>query len=437
MNNNKKIFISYSWSDMKIVDEIERDLSRFNLNIVRDVRDLEYKDSISDFMETIRAADFALLLISNSYLRSRNCMSEVLHLIKERNYNDKVLPIIIDGTCIYSVEDRLEYTMHWLRECDSLKERISSIPATLIPNEILKWRAIEDISREINVFLTYICDRKNLTFSELKKEGYESIFSFLGYDDVSHLVKLLQISIINDIDEKEIALDQWMEENKPTTDAYSIRASISSCRGHFKRAELNFDKALFLNSNNAYAMNNYGFMLLKRDIEHDKARRLFEMAIESMPNLTEARLNLGVLLCRHFNDNEAAKLQYEEILSYNPTEEKAYNNLANYYKINRADTKENRDVICELYERAIALNPEYLDARLGYGTYLSESLGLHDEAIKHYDEILKIEPRASELVFVLKQRAHSSRTAHAVQKEQRNNPCSCGSGKKYKKCHGA
>jgi hypothetical protein len=41
MNNNKKIFISYSWSDMKIVDEIERDLSRFNLNIVRDVRDLE------------------------------------------------------------------------------------------------------------------------------------------------------------------------------------------------------------------------------------------------------------------------------------------------------------------------------------------------------------------------------------------------------------
>ncbi len=109
MNNNKKIFISYSWSDMKIVDEIERDLSRFNLNIVRDVRDLEYKDSISDFMETIRAADFALLLISNSYLRSRNCMSEVLHLIKERNYNDKVLPIIIDGTCIYSVEDRLEY----------------------------------------------------------------------------------------------------------------------------------------------------------------------------------------------------------------------------------------------------------------------------------------------------------------------------------------
>ncbi len=46
---NKNIFLSYSWSDMKIADQIEEDLSRLQLNLRRDVRDLAYKNSISDF----------------------------------------------------------------------------------------------------------------------------------------------------------------------------------------------------------------------------------------------------------------------------------------------------------------------------------------------------------------------------------------------------
>ncbi|KCV74456.1 hypothetical protein Y011_16480 [Vibrio parahaemolyticus VP49] len=99
-DKNKKVFISYSWSDMKVANEIEGHLSQFQLELVRDVRDIEYKNSISDFMETIRGSDFAILLISDSYLRSKNCMKEVLHLLKDRNYEEKILPVLVSGTKI-------------------------------------------------------------------------------------------------------------------------------------------------------------------------------------------------------------------------------------------------------------------------------------------------------------------------------------------------
>lgn len=422
---------------MKIADQIEEDLSRLQLNLRRDVRDLTYKSSISDFMESVRESDFVILLISDSYLRSKNCMKEVLHLLKDRNYEDKILPVIVKGTSIYSTVDRLMYTKHWLQEQENLKEVINYLPTTSVINEIKELKTVETITSSINDFLTYISDKKNLTFEDLKAESYSSILDCLGGVNLTHLVELLNISFIDDIDVKEIALDQWFENYEPTSDAYSIRASIASARNNIKKAEFNFNKAIEINENNAYALNNYGYLLYRLNIQHEKAKQLFEKAITAMPNLTEARLNLGVLLTRYFNERELAKEQYEMIIAYNPAEAKAYFNLTNYYKFCGKNNKKNKLKIVELYEKAIELDPDYIEAHLALGSHLSEFLGEHDEAISHYDEMLRIDPKSSELVTILKQRVESLKNPKANVKQSRNELCNCGSGQKYKKCHGA
>ncbi|MDP2746695.1 TIR domain-containing protein [Pseudomonas sp.] len=437
MSIRKNIFLSYSWSDMEIADQIEKDLTALQLNITRDVRDLEYKSSISGFMESIREADFAVILISDGYLRSKNCMREVLHLLKDRDYENKILPVIVRGTSIYSVADRLAYTRHWLQEQEKIKYLIDALPPTSIISELNELRSVESIASCINEFLAYISDRKNLTFDELKKESYASIITCLGGLNITHLVGLLRISFIEDIDEKEIALDQWLEENEPISDAYSIRAGIASRRGNIKKAEINYEKSLELNGDNAYALNNYGYMLYCRKTQLEKARGLFERAVSIMPNLTEARLNLGVLLTNYFDDYEGAKEQYETIISYNPAESKAYANLTNYYKSYKKDSKESREKICELYEKALVLNPDYLEAHFAYGSYCSELLGEHNKAISHYDEMIRIDPESAELVTALKQRVQLVIERNCAKKQSRNDLCACGSGKKYKKCHGA
>lgn len=430
-NSKTNIFISYSWNDMKIANEIERDLSQFQLNLVRDVQDIEYKSSISSFMEKIRDTDFALLLISEDYLKSKNCLKEVIHLLKEKEYKDKILPIIIGHPAVYNSEGRLSYTTYWLNEKIQLENLIKTLPATAIINEIKELKVLENISSNINEFLTYISDIKNVTFDELKKESYKSLIESIGGINVDHLIELIQISFNPNIDEKELQIDDWFNKNTPVSDAYSIRARVAGAKNNILKAEFNYKKSLELSAGNAFALNNYAYMLMGEKRDLIQAKEMLIKAIDVLPGFTVARLNLGCLLTDFFDDTEGAKKQYETIISYNPTEERAYNNLANGYKRN-SKNKAAQKVICELYDKAIKLNPDYMDAHIGYGNFLSEFMGAHKKALEHYDEMLRIDPNSSELVTTLKKRLYKL----SQQKISRNDPCICGSGLKYKKCHG-
>ncbi len=379
---------------------------------------------------------FVVGLISEEYLKSKNCMNEVLHLLKERNYEEKILPIIIGNPRIYSSKNRLSYTKYWQDEKKELEKIISSHSPTAVVNEISELKVVERIASDVNEFLGYISNIKNITFSELKEEGYKYILESIGCENVSHLVSLLLISFIPDVEKKEIMIDEWFEKYNPTSDSYSIRASVARDNGNFVKAEINYKKALELNCNNAFALNNYGFMLMGLEKEHDKARELFIRAIENMPHLTEAKLNLGCLLTDKFDEAVEAKAQYEEVISYNPTEERAYNNLANIYKRLSPENKSTEKIICDLYEKAIELNPKYVAAHLGYGNYLSEYVGDFKKAEIEFDAVLNIDLNSRELIKTLKERIAVLKERKLKKKVPRNDPCPCGSGKKYKKCHG-
>lgn len=434
-DNQLRIFVSYSWSNTDIADQIEKDLSQFQIELERDVRDIKYKSSIKEFMARIRDAKYALVLISDEYLKSTNCMIEVLHLLKEKNYEDKILPIIVGKPQIYNTEGRLQYTKYWHSKRHELEKLISDIPPSSIINEISELKNIESISSNINEFIGYISSIKNIDFDELKKEGYRSILEKIGLKDVSHLISLLIISFVRDIQKKDIMLDEWLETYKPTTDSYTIKAGIARDKHDYVKAEINFKKALELEPSNAFALNNYGYMLMCLGKDHEKARDMFTRAVKIMPYLTEARLNLGCLLTDKFNAKQEAKAQYEKIISYNPTEERAYNNLANLIKGSDSHDKIKQKMVCDLYEKAITLNPKYIGAHLGYGNYLSEVVHDFEKAEKVFDAMSDIDPESQELVETLKKRNSQIKEREFYNNVPRNAHCPCGSGKKYKNCH--
>jgi len=385
-------------------------------------------------MEEIRDCDFAILLISEKYLKSKNCMKEVLHVLKDKNYEEKILPIIVDNPSFYSTPGRIKYSQYWQDEKNEVDKLLSTLPTTSIVKEIAELKILEDIAHNINDFLIYISDINNITFEKLKEEGYKSIIESLGGVNLSHLASLLTISIMKDLNKKELLLDKWFEENTVISEAYAIRASIAKDKDNIEKANYNYEKALELDENNFYALNNYGYMISRIDGQADKAKELLEKAIELQPTFTIARLNLGVLLSHQFKDDDGAKIQYEEIISYDPTEAKAYNNLTNYYK-SKKNNKKNNNKICQLYEKAIKFNPDYIDARIGYGSYLSETMGEHNYALKQYNEVIKIDEKFHEVIEVFKQRVEKIKLDRKTVMS-RNDKCFCGSKKKYKKCHG-
>jgi hypothetical protein len=109
------VFISYAWGGERdeIVNKIDHALQERGLKIIRDKRDLGYKGSISEFMERIGRGNCIIVVISDKYLRSPNCMFELVEIAEGKQFHDRIFPIDLADANIYDPIKRIEYVKHW------------------------------------------------------------------------------------------------------------------------------------------------------------------------------------------------------------------------------------------------------------------------------------------------------------------------------------
>ena len=183
MDKEQTVFLSYCWVDTNIADEIDRLFANTSLQIVRDVRDLGYFESIKEFMKKIRGNDYVILIISDNYLKSKNCMFEVLELLKEANYSKRIYPLILSETNIFSTYATLDYIRYWKNEYDVLNQSIEDIGDSTATNKVAEdLKIIGNIYRDINEFLSLV---KEIRCPRSVYELYESIRNGLSLTLVS------------------------------------------------------------------------------------------------------------------------------------------------------------------------------------------------------------------------------------------------------------
>jgi hypothetical protein len=156
----KSIFLSYSWNDSNIADQLDVMFKIKGIMPTRDIRDVEYKSSIKEYMKKVRFTDYCLMIISKNYLTSRNCLYEVLEFVKDDNYKEKILPIIKTDVDVYSAEKRAGYVKYWQDEFTKLNSIRSEIDPLNQPDVILELKILENIQRSIGEFLSIISDMK-------------------------------------------------------------------------------------------------------------------------------------------------------------------------------------------------------------------------------------------------------------------------------------
>ena len=128
------IFISYAWGGEReeIVNQIEAALQQRGIKIIRDKRDLGYKGSISGFMERIGQGNCVIVVISDKYLRSPNCMFELVEIAENKQFYDRIFPIVLADANIYDPVKRIEYVKYWEAKRAELAEAMQSLdPANL------------------------------------------------------------------------------------------------------------------------------------------------------------------------------------------------------------------------------------------------------------------------------------------------------------------
>jgi internalin A len=133
-NFEQAVFISYAWGGEReeIVNQIDRSLQKRGIKIIRDKRDLGYKGSIKEFMEWIGQGNCVIVVISDKYLRSPNCMFELVEITDNKQFHDRIFPIVLADANIYDPVNRIDYIRYWETRRAELAEAIKTLdPANL------------------------------------------------------------------------------------------------------------------------------------------------------------------------------------------------------------------------------------------------------------------------------------------------------------------
>lgn len=140
IDKNISIFISYSWNDREFVNELDNRLQTYGYKVERDIRDAKYAQKIKEFMKGIRKTDYSIIVLSDSFLKSENCMCEIFEFIKDDNYKDRIIPVILDSAKdIWGPSKGIQYTVYWKKEEAKFKEQLKQI------DEESKGGYIEDL----------------------------------------------------------------------------------------------------------------------------------------------------------------------------------------------------------------------------------------------------------------------------------------------------
>lgn len=190
----KKVFISYTHKDGDLVNVLEGELIKNeNIKLTRDIDVTKYRDSLDEFMKTIRDHDFVISVVSSAYIKSINCMYEIMQLMQDADYQEKLIFIIINADdCDYYTEknrydgfeakiydsmDRLNYITYWRDKQEELKQSINAaaLSPEFMSNIALDMRKLNSIIPSMDDFINLLSDKVGRSFKEMYEDGFKEI----------------------------------------------------------------------------------------------------------------------------------------------------------------------------------------------------------------------------------------------------------------------
>ncbi|MCL2596692.1 MAG: toll/interleukin-1 receptor domain-containing protein [Paludibacter sp.] len=177
----KTIFLSYCGKDEVFVNKIDKKLQNLGINVTRDNRDLLFKQDVVKFMKSLKQHDYVITIISDSYLKSTNCMFEIGELLKIKNYQNKTLQIILPDAEIFNDEKKFKYISYWKEKKDELeknwREHLSVENSELISEDIKHY---DDIINNLPKFLQFVRGEKGMLYKDLQKNGYNVLLEHIN-----------------------------------------------------------------------------------------------------------------------------------------------------------------------------------------------------------------------------------------------------------------
>jgi internalin A len=172
------IFISYAWGgeSENIANQVDNAFSEKGVTIIWDKREMGFKDRIKNFMERIGRGRCIIVIIGEQYLKSENCMFELVQMAKYQSFADRIFPIVLDDARIYKPVERLQYVRYWEQEFQKLDNELKTVSSVHLEG----FREDIDLYAEIRQYLPNLTnllrDMNSLTTKIHKESGFEALF---------------------------------------------------------------------------------------------------------------------------------------------------------------------------------------------------------------------------------------------------------------------
>ncbi|MCA2813829.1 MAG: HEAT repeat domain-containing protein [Microcystis sp. M090S1] len=126
---NQQVYISYNWQEdsNEMANQLVQAFAAKGIEIIRDKTHTTYKDSIKNFMRQIGQGKCVVVVISDRYLKSENCMFELVEIARNGDFYQRIFPIILpDARRIHKAIERLQYIQHWEGRIQELENAMHS-----------------------------------------------------------------------------------------------------------------------------------------------------------------------------------------------------------------------------------------------------------------------------------------------------------------------
>lgn len=175
---DREIFVSYAWGgeSEQIVNKLDQAFQDKGITIARDKRDAGYKASIKEFMQRIGRGKAVIVIIGEKYLKSENCMFELVQIAKHGQFSDRIFPIVLADAQIYKPVQRIKYVQHWEQQIKELDEAMKSVSSANLQGFREEIDLYTEIRNTIAELTNVIKDMNTLTPEMHTDSGFAELF---------------------------------------------------------------------------------------------------------------------------------------------------------------------------------------------------------------------------------------------------------------------
>jgi len=172
-----EVFVSYAWNaeSSAIVDRIQQALGQQGIRLIRDREEVRYRDSIRDFMRRIGQGKCVVVVISEKYLKSENCMFEMVEVAKALGLRERIFPIVLSDAGIYKATGRIRYVSYWEKQIRELDKALKTVRGDNLTKLQEDLNVYAEIRRLFDGIADTLRDMNALTPDQHEGSGFDEL----------------------------------------------------------------------------------------------------------------------------------------------------------------------------------------------------------------------------------------------------------------------